>query len=152
MSTHLDRLLAEQANLKKERKYMFFARPSSKDATKWDCGFPGPDTPLYKGSYYLVSLSFGRTYPFKPPNVKFVHRVFHPNVYLSGDVCLDILGSGWKPSFTVSSILCALQQLLITPNVNSPANGPATRAYGNKEVYEKEVRKNIERWHTKLPW
>ncbi|ELA47948.2 hypothetical protein VCUG_00531 [Vavraia culicis subsp. floridensis] len=153
MSTCIDRLVAEQANLKKERKYMFFARPSPADITKWNCGFPGPDAPLYKDSYYLVNLSFGRDYPFKPPRVKFVHKVVHPNVYESGEVCLSILEEGrWKPSLTVSNILCALQQLLMTPNASSPANGPATRMYRNKRIYESEVRKNIERWHCQLPW
>lgn len=153
MDTCTERLLAEQLKLRKERKYMFFAYPS-KIITKWNCGFPGPNTPLYKDSYYLVTLEFNKDYPFKPPRAKFVKKVFHPNVYQSGEVCLSIfVADGWKPSMTVINILTALQQLLMTPNVNSPANGPAARIYSTKKKeYEKFVRENIEMYHSTLPW
>lgn len=151
MSNYIDRLLAEQSNIKKDRKYMFFAR-STKDILTWECGFPGPNIPLYRNSYYIVSMKFPKNYPYSPPNVKFVKKVFHPNVYCDGSVCLSLLSYDWKPSITINNILCGLQRLLMTPNPNSPANGPAASAYRTLDKYKCEVRRNIDKYHSKVPW
>ena len=44
-------------------------------------------------------------YPNKPPVVRFVSKMFHPNVYADGSICLDILQNRWSPTYDVSSIL-----------------------------------------------
>ena len=50
-------------------------------------------------------------YPTKPPKCKFVPPLFHPNVYPSGTICLDILdeADNWKPAITVKEILLGIQ-------------------------------------------
>lgn len=154
---HLDRLKSELQNIKKDRKYMFIARPSrtSKgiDLLNWECGFPGPNTDLYKNSYYRLKLKFSKDYPFKPPIAKFDHFVYHPNVYSDGNVCLDLINFKWKPGFSVQNILSAIQRLLITPNPKSPANGAVCRDFiEDHDKYESKVRENIDRFHSKMPW
>ena len=44
-------------------------------------------------------------YPNKPPVVRFTSKMFHPNVYADGSICLDILQNRWSPTYDVSSIL-----------------------------------------------
>jgi len=64
--------------------------------------FQGPvDTP-YHGGIFNLEVAFPSDYPFKPPKVKFVTRVFHPNVNTNGDICLDILRDNWSPALTIS--------------------------------------------------
>ncbi|KAG5460254.1 MAG: ubiquitin-conjugating enzyme/RWD-like protein [Olpidium bornovanus] len=55
-------------------------------------GVPSPavETPFEDGTFKLV-LQFDETYPTKPPTVRFVSKMFHPNVYANGELCLDIL-------------------------------------------------------------
>ena len=36
-------------------------------------------------------MEFCEEYPNKPPRVKFLSRMFHPNIYADGGICLDIL-------------------------------------------------------------
>jgi len=57
----------------------------------WEAVIFGPqDTPFEDGTFKL-SLEFSEEYPNKPPHVKFVSKMFHPNVYADGSICLDIL-------------------------------------------------------------
>jgi len=57
----------------------------------WEAVIFGPqDTPFEDGTFKL-SLEFSEEYPNKPPQVKFVSKMFHPNVYADGSICLDIL-------------------------------------------------------------
>jgi Ubiquitin-conjugating enzyme len=70
----------------------------------------GPaDTPFEDGTFRLV-MHFEETYPNKPPGVKFVCRMFHPNVYATGELCLDILQNRWSPTYDVAAILTSIQR------------------------------------------
>lgn len=156
MITALERLCTERSNLKKSRKYLFSANPIVEknvlNLYKWKCAFPGPNVDLYEGSYYEVTMTFTKEYPFKSPKVRFQNPVFHPNVYQTGDVCLDVLAQSWKPSMNIMQILTAVQQLLVTPNEKSPANGTASNEYKDKKLYKKKVRENIEKYHSYEKW
>ncbi|KRH92330.1 ubiquitin-protein ligase [Pseudoloma neurophilia] len=151
MDLATNRLLTEAENFRTNRKFMFFARPTV-NLKVWEAGFPGPNIPLYKNSYYLIKIKFNNEYPFKPPKVTFKNKVYHPNVYSNGDICLSLFNSDWKASLNISDILNGLQQLLATPNPNSPANTSAANAFKKGITYEKFVRENIIKYHSQLPW
>lgn len=72
--------------------------------------------------------------------------MFHPNVYASGELCLDILQNRWSPTFDVSSILTSIQSLLNDPNTASPANVEAANLYkDHSSMYAKRVRETVEK-------
>lgn len=75
------------------------------------------DTPFEDGTFKLL-LTFNEEYPNKPPHVKFLSRMFHPNVYATGELCLDILQNRWSPTYDVTAILTSIQSLLHDPNPN----------------------------------
>ena len=70
----------------------------------------GPaDTPFEDGTFRLV-MHFEEQYPHKPPGVKFISQMFHPNVYGTGELCLDILQNRWSPTYDVAAILTSIQR------------------------------------------
>jgi ubiquitin-conjugating enzyme E2 I len=155
--TNLERLLAEQENMFKNRKYKFYAIPLRKKLKngmiRWECGIPGPQNELYEKSYYTIYLDFPKEYPFVPPHALFKYPVYHPNVYLNNQICLDIIGDKWKPSLNVMSVLNGIQQLLDNPNTKSPANTEAGFCFKREiEKYKMNVRENIMKYHRKPEW
>lgn len=48
-------------------------------------------------------------------NLKVAHplQVYHPNIDLDGNVCLNILREDWKPVLSISSIIYGLQFLFL---------------------------------------
>lgn len=70
----------------------------------------GPaDTPFEDGTFRLV-MHFEEQYPNKPPSVKFISEMFHPNVYATGELCLDILQNRWSPTYDVAAVLTSIQR------------------------------------------
>ncbi|EEB05287.1 Rad6 [Schizosaccharomyces japonicus yFS275] len=121
------------------------ASPVSDNVMLWNAVIIGPaDTPFEDGTFKLV-LSFDEQYPNKPPLVKFVSNMFHPNVYANGELCLDILQNRWSPTYDVAAILTSIQSLLNDPNNASPANAEAAQLHReNKKEYIRRVRKTVE--------
>lgn len=122
------------------------ASPLADNVMIWNAIIIGPeDTPFEDGTFRLC-LTFDEQYPNKPPNVKFTSEIFHPNVYATGDLCLDILQNRWSPTYDVASILTSIQSLLNDPNINSPANAEAASLYkDHRSQYVKRVRQTVEK-------
>ncbi|KAG0343338.1 Ubiquitin-conjugating enzyme E2 2 [Podila humilis] len=119
--------------------------PCSDNIMLWNAVIFGPgETPFEDGTFKLL-LQFDETYPNKPPTVKFVSKMFHPNVYANGELCLDILQNRWSPTYDVAAILTSIQSLLHDPNPNSPANAEAANLYReNRKEYTRRVREIVE--------
>ncbi|KAK8604497.1 hypothetical protein V6N13_099437 [Hibiscus sabdariffa] len=87
-------------------------------------------------SSFKLTLQFPEDYPTKPPTVRFISRMFHPNISADGRIFLDILQNQWLAAYTVESILISIQSLLCDPNPNSPANEEAAKMFTeNKRMF-----------------
>ncbi|KAJ3329892.1 Ubiquitin-conjugating enzyme E2 2 [Blyttiomyces sp. JEL0837] len=119
--------------------------PCPDNVLVWNAVIFGPeDTPFEDGTFKLV-LTFDESYPTKPPHVRFISKMFHPNVYANGDLCLDILQNRWSPTYDAAAILTSIQSLLHDPNPNSPANAEAARLFQeDRKAYNRRVRETVE--------
>ena len=139
------RLMRDFKSLQQDPPAGVSAAPTENNIMIWNAVIFGPpDTPFEDGRFKLT-LEFTEEYPMKPPTVKFVSEMFHPNVYANGGICLDILQNQWSPSYDVAAILTSIQSLLDQPNPNSPANYLAAQLYReNRREYEKLVAATVE--------
>ena len=58
-----------------------------------------------------VSQKIPKNYPHEAPKVHCKTKIFHPNIDLSGKVCLTILREDWKPTLSLSAVVLGLQFL-----------------------------------------
>jgi ubiquitin-conjugating enzyme E2 R len=130
----------------------------------WEVAIFGPPDTLYQAGYFKAHMRFPPDYPYSPPTVRFQTKVWHPNVYENGDLCISILHppvddpqSGelpcerWNPTQNVRTILLSVVSLLNEPNTSSPANVDASVMYrrwkeskGKDKEYENIIRKQVE--------
>jgi ubiquitin-conjugating enzyme E2 A len=116
------------------------------DMYNWIATIMGPENTPFEGGIFKIALQFTDEYPVKPPRVRFLSEMYHPNIYKDGGLCLDILQKMWSPILTVSLLLTSIQSLLTDPNTSSPANPEAARMLEKDYVqYKKIVRKCVEK-------
>merc|ERR1712083_266468 len=95
-----------------------------------------PDTP-YEGGTFQVEIKIPDTYPFNPPKVKFVTKVWHPNISsVTGAICLDILKDQWAAAMTLRTVLLSIQAMLAAPEPDDPQDAVVARQYQeNNQIF-----------------
>lgn len=118
------------------------------DIRTWIIILQGPaDTPYSEGSFKLKFV-FPDNYPFKPPEVKFLTTIYHPNVKLdSGEICLDVFTSSWLPTQNTSEILEKIASILKAPSTSSPLEPEIANEYVNKyDDYCKKAKDYVKKY------
>ncbi|KTG06706.1 hypothetical protein cypCar_00023327 [Cyprinus carpio] len=105
--------------------------------------FPDPDD-LLNFKLIISPDEVGQGYPHDPPKVKCETMVYHPNIDLEGNVCLNILREDWKPVLTINSIIYGLQYLFLEPNPEDPLNKEAAEVLQtNRRLFEQNVQRSL---------
>ena len=122
---------------------------------KWSVVIFGPTETIYEGGFFRAILDFPEDYPSNPPKMQFTTKMWHPNIYKDGKVCISILHppgtdkfneqekaeERWRPSLGAEEILLSVISMLNDPNPDSPANIDAAVMFRkNREEYNSKVR------------
>ncbi|KAL3471271.1 ubiquitin-conjugating enzyme/RWD-like protein [Aspergillus californicus] len=122
-SNRTRRIAKEIADIRADAHSHITAEPvgDDDDVTHLRGTFPGPPGTPYEGGTYKVDIKVPTEYPFRPPVMRFLTKVWHPNVSSqTGAICLDTLSSAWSPILTIKAALLSLQSLLSTPEPKDP--------------------------------
>ncbi|KAL8450875.1 hypothetical protein Emag_002981 [Eimeria magna] len=111
MASHArKRLIRDFRKLQSDPPYGVSGAPVQNDIMRWHAVIFGPEDTPWEGGTFQLELRFSNDYPNKPPHVRFLSKLFHPNVYNDGNICLDILQTQWSPIYDISAILTSIQQ------------------------------------------
>jgi ubiquitin-conjugating enzyme E2 M len=99
---------------------------------------PEKDSYWYPGEYQF-SFKIPDDYPFSPPKVLCLTKIFHPNIDLKGNVCLNILKEDWKPTLNMSAVAAGVYFLFYDPNPKDPLNHEAA------EIMRDDLKKFIDK-------
>lgn len=131
--------------IRSEGQEGFSGSPCVDNVMIWDAVIIGPEGTPFEDGTFRLQMEFDEGYPTSPPVVRFISKMFHPNIYTSGDLCLDILQNKWSPTYDVTSILTSVQSLLHDPNPNSPANAEAAKLFReDRKEYNRKVKETVE--------
>jgi len=127
------------------------------DLYVWEIIIMGPPETYYEGGVFKAALTFPKEYPIRPPKMKFISEIWHPNIEANGQVCISILHEPgddkygyekpeerWLPIHTVETILLSVISILADPNPESPANVDAAKEFrdSNKD-FKRRVSKCV---------
>ena len=100
-----------------------------------------PDEGLYKGGQFTFTFAISQNFPHEPPKVKCREKIYHPNIDLDGNVCLNILREDWKPVLNLNAVIVGLQFLFLEPNASDPLNKEAANdLMSDRDRFKKNVR------------
>ncbi|GJN16879.1 hypothetical protein PR202_gb03904 [Eleusine coracana subsp. coracana] len=90
----------------------------------------GPKDTPYEGGTFIIDIRLPSGYPFEPPKMQFMTKVWHPNISSqNGAICLDILKDQWSPALTLKTALLSLQALLSAPAPDDPQDAVVAQQY-----------------------
>lgn len=69
------------------------------------------------------------------PKVRFLTKIYHPNIDRLGRICLDVLKSNWSPALQIRTILLSIQALLSSPNPDDPLANDVAEEWKNNNAH-----------------
>mmetsp|Transcript_14688 Transcript_14688/g.25931 ORF Transcript_14688/g.25931 Transcript_14688/m.25931 type:complete len:103 (+) Transcript_14688:28-336(+) len=81
----------------------------------------------------------------KRPKVLCHTKIYHPNINLEGNVCLNILREDWKPVLDINAVIYGLIYLFYEPNPGDPLNHEAAALFrDNPEQFKRTVTRTLQ--------
>ncbi|KAL0278148.1 UNVERIFIED_CONTAM: hypothetical protein PYX00_000054 [Menopon gallinae] len=118
-----------------------------KDTTlqKLDASIKGTPGSPYENGIFKIDIVVPEGYPFDPPRLRFITKVYHPNIDEGGRICLNLLKpqpeGSWRPTVIIEGLLVAVQHLLNQPNPDDPLVTEIAHEFrNNKSEYERKAR------------
>ena len=98
----------------------------------------------WHGACYTFAVNVPLNYPIEPPKCKCLTKIYHPNIDLEGNVCLNILRKDWRPILSIKVVIFGLLILFNEPNGDDPLNLVAGKVFReNKEQFIKNVKQSL---------
>jgi ubiquitin-conjugating enzyme E2 D/E len=148
-SMTLKRLQKEYQEILRDAPVDCSAGPEGQDLFHWIGTILGPRGTPYETGVFFIDITFPPDYPFKPPDVRFTTRIYHPNIHPKGTFCLDILHDKWMPAFTISNVLLSICSLMAEPDPRDPWVPDIARQFiRDRKAFNRTAREWTERYAT----
>ncbi|KAG2372024.1 Ubiquitin-conjugating enzyme E2 36 [Vigna angularis] len=86
------------------------------------------------GGVFKLELFLPEEYPMAAPKVRFLTKIYHPNIDKLGRICLDILKDKWSPALQIRTVLLSIQALLSAPNPDDPLSENIAKHWKSNEA------------------
>lgn len=96
------------------------AEPHEDNLRYFNVTVEGPAGSPYENGIFQLELYLPDDYPMEAPKVRFLTKIYHPNIDRLGRICLDVLKTNWSPALQIRTVLLSVQALLASPNPNDP--------------------------------
>ena len=97
-----------------------------------------------QGGKYMIQITLPKEYPFKPPQLSFRTKIYHPNVTNDdrGAMCLGMLKADeWKPPNKIADVLKLVRAVLAAPQPDDAVEtGVAEQFKNDYKAFERAAR------------
>ncbi|KAK6132647.1 hypothetical protein DH2020_033599 [Rehmannia glutinosa] len=163
------RIIKETQRLLSEPAPGISASPSEDNMRYFNVMILGPTQSPYEGGVFKLELFLPEEYPMAAPKVRFLTKIYHPNIdkvccpsfdflhsmfmptigasilmklFLQlGRICLDILKDKWSPALQIRTVLLSIQALLSAPNPDDPLSENIAKHWKSNESEAVETAK-----------
>lgn len=91
------------------------AIPLDSMSCHWQATIKGPTGSPYEGGLFYLYIQVPYSYPMSPPVVRFLTKIYHPNISRHGDIGIDAINHNWSLALTICKVLISIQSLLTDP-------------------------------------
>lgn len=137
------RIIKETQRLLQEPVPGIIAVPDESNARYFHVIVSGPTDSPFEGGSFKLELFLPEDYPMSAPKVRFMTKIYHPNIDRLGRICLDILKDKWSPALQIRTVLLSIQALLSAPNPDDPLANDVAELW---KVNEAEAIRNAKEW------
>ncbi|MBW0516597.1 hypothetical protein O181_056312 [Austropuccinia psidii MF-1] len=141
------RIVKETQRLVSDAPPGISAVPHDDNLRYFDVKLQGPEGSAFQGGVFKLELFLPEDYPMSPPKVRFLTKIYHPNIDKLGRICLDILKDRWSPALQIRTVLLSIQALLSSPNPDDPLANDVAQHYKTDEAGAIKLSKE---WTTKF--
>ncbi|KAF7377860.1 Ubiquitin-conjugating enzyme [Mycena sanguinolenta] len=120
------------------------AAPHDDNLRYFDVTIQGPDGSPFQQGIFKLELFLPEEYPMAPPKVRFLTKIYHPNIDKLGRICLDILKDKWSPALQIRTVLLSIQALLSAPNPDDPLAPDVAKHYKENEKDAQRVSPRVD--------
>lgn len=133
MAVSNTRIIKETQRLLAEPVPGVMATPYEDNMRYFSVAIAGPSDSPFEGGLFRLELFLPAEYPMGPPKVRFLTKIYHPNIDRLGRICLDILKDKWSPALQIRTVLLSIQALLSAPNPDDPLDNNVAEHWKNNE-------------------
>ncbi|KAJ5708582.1 Ubiquitin carrier protein [Penicillium malachiteum] len=141
------RIIKETERLMAEPVPGINAVPHEDNLRYFDVSIHGPAQSPYEGGIFRLELFLPDDYPMTPPKIRFLTKIYHPNIDRLGRICLDVLKNNWSPALQIRTILLSIQALLGAPNPDDPLANDVAQRWKDDEPAAIQTAKEWTRTH-----
>eukprot|EP01119_Soliformovum_irregulare_P010356 TRINITY_DN2543_c0_g1_i2.p1 TRINITY_DN2543_c0_g1~~TRINITY_DN2543_c0_g1_i2.p1 ORF type:complete len:155 (+),score=29.92 TRINITY_DN2543_c0_g1_i2:185-649(+) len=141
------RIIKETQRLLSEPAPGISATPAEDNLRYFNVIIAGPAGSPFEGGIFKLELFLGEDYPMSPPKVRFLTKIYHPNIDKLGRICLDILKDKWSPALQIRTVLLSIQALLSAPNPDDPLANDVAQHWKSNEAGAIETAREWTRKH-----
>ncbi|EDW89013.2 ubiquitin-conjugating enzyme E2 N [Drosophila yakuba] len=134
MAALTTRIIKETQRLLEDPVPGISAMPDEGNARYFHVLVTGPIDSPFEGGVFKLELFLPEDYPMKAPKVRFLTKIFHPNIDRLGRICLDILKEKWSPALQIRTVLLSIQALLSAPNPDDPLVNDVAELWKDNEA------------------
>ncbi len=103
----------------------------------------GPKDSPYAGGTFRLELFLDGSFPLKAPKIRFLTKIYHPNINALGIICLDILKDKWSPALQLRTLFMSILCLMSSPNIDDPLNQQVANHWKRDK---KDFTRTAEQW------